>query len=72
MYRHINISNIDTWNVQFSEAVPYNANDLPSHWNARQRSSSINNFSECSFSSCHISMTIKMEAYRQPHKTKVK
>ena len=29
MYRYINISNIDISNVQFSEAVPYNANDLP-------------------------------------------
>ena len=29
MYGHINISNIDILNVKFSDAVPYNANDLP-------------------------------------------
>ena len=56
--------NIDISNTKFSEAVPYNTNNLPLI--------TLPDKEIILLISCHISMTNKMETYRQPQKTKAK
>ena len=72
MYRHIIISNIDISNIEFSETVPYNANDLPPIAMPEKETPLLIFFLNFLLVVVIFQCLSKMETHRQPQKAKVK